>query len=358
MKKALVCLMLKCAHPFLAGSGKKKTVVSSIAGDFETLSGKDRATWNYVQTKQDFEHLRIFKGMYDAGKEFLSESSEVVRIPKVMHFIWIGSRPFPRASVENVRGWMAKHPDWTVKFWTDRQRPTPCPGMQTFMIQDLDFLKLKKCFQSSDNYGEKSDILRYEILYREGGIYIDHDVKCIKAFDPMISAYDLFCGIDMPYTSSLPSCIFPTNNLIGVRAGHPVLLKCMEMLSDQWDQIALDYPGTDVDAMLNRVLHRTFWMFGESIKQVGNQGGNRDIVFPAYYFDAPEDSLAIWARHLYSGAWHESESPFEKMVRQRLMLLAKKSNKILLFLGVATGLNALGLGILFVLLVKHLSARS
>jgi hypothetical protein len=163
-------------------------------------------------------------------------------------------------------------------------------------------------------------------------------------------AYDFYCGIDMPFTSSLPSCIFTTNNLIGVKPGHPIIMRCMEIVDEKWDQIEKDYPGKDRDAVLNRVLHRTFWLFGESIKQIGNQNDSRDIVFPAYYFDAPKEELAIYARHQYAGSWHETETPFEKMVRQRLMILTKKCNTIMLIIGVMSGLNILGFVALFVFL--------
>jgi hypothetical protein len=351
-KNMLKYLLILTFFLSLASCGKKKEWTKPSSDDFESLSGKDLPAWNYIQTKEDWEHLGIFKGIYEARKAYLFKAIAEQRIPKVVHFIWIGPKPFPRASVENVRGWMAKHPDWTFKFWTDRKRPLPCPGMELHLIKDLPFLKLQTCFLKSDSYGEKSDLLRYEILYREGGVYVDHDVKCMRAFDPLNQAYDFYCGIDMPYTSSLPSCIFPTNNLIGIRPNHPILFHCMETLAEKWDAIGEDYPGSDVDEVLNRTLHRTFWHFGEAIKRASNQENNRDIVFPAYYFDAPDDSLALWARHLYAGAWHEDKTPFEKMVRHRLMLLSKKSNKTLLFVGVLSGLNMCGFIALFSMLKK------
>jgi hypothetical protein len=352
MKKLLLLLLV------LASCHKKSAIKPPESNDFESLTGKGLPAWEYVQTKEDVEYLNFFKRIYELKEGLIGASDDFSRIPKVVHFIWIGPRPFPRESVENVRTWMAKNPGWTFNFWTDRQRPLPCPGMKVRMIQDLQFLKLRDCFAKSDNYGEKSDVLRYEILYQEGGVYADHDVKCFKAFDPLNKAYDFYCGIDMPYTSSLPSCVFTTNNLIGVKPEHPILMRCMEMLSEKWDQIEQEYPGTDRDAMLNRVLHRTFWMFGEAFKQVNNQGNNQDIVFPAYYFDAPNDELAIYARHQYAGSWHETESAFEKMVRQRLMTLTKKSNKILLFFGVVSVLNLMGLAAVVVLLRKTLRRGS
>lgn len=335
-----------------SGCGKKKTYQKPTSDDFESLTGKNLPTWQYVQTKEDFEHLGLFKALYESQKAYLTSASNEARIPKIIHFIWIGPRSFPRESVENVRTWMAKHPDWTVKFWTDRDRPLPVPGMQKMDIKDLQILKLRNCLQKSDNYGEKSDLLRLEILYQEGGIYVDHDVKCFKAFDPLNSAYDFYCGIDMPFRSSLPSCIYTTNNLIGVKPAHPIILRAMELIEKEWDPIQEAYPGTDHDAVLNRVLHCTFWLFGEAVKQVSNENGNRDIVFPAYYFDAPHDDLAIWSRHQYAGVWHENENPFEKMVRQRLMYLSKKSNKTLLFVGAMSALNIFGFITLFYMIRK------
>lgn len=345
MQKYLIWLLIACV--FLGGCQKKKSVRFPSSDDFESLTGKDLPAWTYVQTKEDFEHLEFFKRMYDLKKGLIGATDNAPRIPKIVHFIWIGPRPFPRESVENVRTWMAKNPGWTFNFWTDRQRPLPCPGMQLRKVQDLKFLKLRDCFSKSDNFAEKSDLLRCEILYQEGGVYVDHDVKCCKSFEPLNKAYDFYCGIDMPNTSSLPSCVFTTNNLVGVKPGHPILMHCMQNLAEKWDLIGEEYPGTDRDAVLNRVLHRTFWLFGEAVKQVSNQDGNRDIVFPAYYFDAPKDELAIYARHLYAGTWHETETKFEKMVRQRLMTITKKSNKILLFVGVISSINLIGLGVIY-----------
>lgn len=335
------------------GCRNKKEIQKPNSVDFEILCGKDLPSWKYIQTKEDVRHLQFFKALYDANREFLAAPDQQERIPKAVHFIWIGPRPFPRESVENVRTWMAKNPDWTFYFWTDRQRPLPAPGMQLRKVQELEMLKLKDCYDKSESYAEKSDLLRYEILYNEGGVYVDHDVKCMQAFDPINRAYDFYCAVEMPYTSSLPSCVFTTNNLIGSKAGHPILMRCMDLCAAQWDQIEADYPGVDRDSVLNRVLHRTFWLFGQSVMEMSNQMGNKDIVFPAYFFNAPKDELALYARHLYAGTWHETETPFEKMVRQRLMILSKKSNKTLLCIGVISALNLIGFALLFTMIRKQ-----
>jgi hypothetical protein len=227
--------------------------------------------------------------------------------------------------------------------------------MELVRVQDLQFLKLFECYKKSDNYAEKSDILRLEILYQEGGIYVDHDVKCLQSFEPLNKAYDLFCGMELPYPTSLSSSLLPTNNVLGARQGHTILRRCMDWLSDNWDRIEREYPGKDRDAVINRVAHRTFFALGECFKQFSNKEGNRDIAMPSFYFNAPEDKLAIYSRHLYKGTWFENESEFEKIVRERLVKITKKTNRLLLIFGIFSLLNAVGFTILF---LKHRGKKS
>lgn len=44
---------------------------------------------------------------------------------------------------------------------------------------------IQKAFDAATNFGEKSDILRYEILEKHGGVYADVDVACVQAFDSL-----------------------------------------------------------------------------------------------------------------------------------------------------------------------------
>ncbi|MFI5333811.1 MAG: glycosyltransferase family 32 protein [Chlamydiales bacterium] len=349
----VVVVSLSTAALFFGGAKRKAAPSVTASSNFESLMGQGTAKWQYVQTKQDFENLAFFKTLYESKKLLLEQKNTNPKIPHLLHFIWLGPKPFPRESVENVRSWMGKNPDWRVKFWSDRERPLPSPGMELHLIQDFQFLALQECYNKSDSYGEKSDLLRYEILFQEGGVYADHDVKCFRSFADLNNAYDFYSGMDMPFKSSLPSCILPTNNLIGASPHHPILKTCIDALKTKWDQIGSEYPGSARDEMLNRVLHRTFLLFGEAVMKANNLDGRQDIIFPAYYFDAPTENEALWAYHFYSGKWFEEESKFEKMVRERLMTITKKTNKLFLIVGVMSGLNLIGLCVLLFLFRKR-----
>ncbi len=310
--------------------------------------GRSFPAWQYVQTAEDFDNLHFFKSLYNVNIPFLDVRSASLRIPKIIHFIWIGPKPFPRESVENIRTWIGKHPDWIFKFWTDRDRPLPHKQMKMVKVQDFTFLKLRECYKKSDNYGEQSDILRYEILFQEGGVYVDHDVKCLRSFESLNEAYDLYCGMELPRKTSLSSSILPTNSIIGSKANHPILACSIDWLYENWDRIDEAYPGKDRDSVIDRVSHRTFQVLGESLKKLAGKNGNRDIAFPTYYFNAPDDKLALFARHYYQGTWFENETVFEKLVRERLMKISKKVNKLLLFFGAFSFFSLVGFAFLFI----------
>lgn len=348
MKKTISIL----AAVLLLTACQEKQETLSSQKDFESLMGMGLPAWEHVVTREDFDNLYFFKSLYEKQIPLLREKAKKLKIPRVIHFIWVGPQDFPIDSIGNVRSWIGKHPDWTVYFWTDRERPLPHPDMKRRFVQEVAWEKLSDCYDHTKNYAEKSDLLRYEILYQEGGVYVDHDVKCLKSFDEFNATFDLYCGLEVPFKTALSSSVFPTNNLIGARPCHPVLATCIDKVHERWDQVERDYPGDARDAVINRVAHRTFSAFGESLKAVGGTAGNRDIALPAFYFNAPKDALAIYARHQYKGTWFENETQFEKSTRERLMYLSKKSNRILLFCSLLTLLNLSIFGLLFTMTQK------
>lgn len=316
-------------------------------GDFNTLMGSNKSVWQFVKTHEDYENLQCFKELYERNKELQFLSTNQVKIPKVVHFIWLGPNPFPKDSIENVNSWVDEHPDWTFKFWTDRRRPLPNKKMELHSIADFKFQTLKDQFEESNNYAEKSDLLRYEILYQEGGLYVDHDVKCFKSFDPFHQGFDLYCGIEPPHEPVVSSSISVCNNVIGARAGHPVLKKCIDLIESRWETYSIAYPGEDKESIIYRVAHRSFAPFDMAMRELGGEGENKDIAFPAAYFNRIDEDFALFAHHYYASTWFADESKFEKNVRRRLVAISRKNNQILLFNGVILSANVLLFACLF-----------
>jgi mannosyltransferase OCH1-like enzyme len=90
------------------------------------------------------------------------------RIPMVFHFIWLGPKPIP---TQYITTWMTFHPKWQIIIWTDNNLPR-------LINQSL--------FEKSKVYAQKADILRYELLWNCGGIYVDIDFECLRNIESLI----------------------------------------------------------------------------------------------------------------------------------------------------------------------------
>lgn len=88
-------------------------------------------------------------------------------IPKIAHFIWLGDKSVP---TEYISRFHDLHPEWTVRTWKDG---------------DYSWLRNHDLFQMVPT-AQKADVLRYEILFRYGGVYLDVDVEALKSFDPLL----------------------------------------------------------------------------------------------------------------------------------------------------------------------------
>ena len=154
---------------------------------------------------------------------------------------------------------MANNPDWKFKFWTDRQRDAPCNGMETILIKKYPFPLLSRCYEPErGHWGEKSDVLRFEILYRLGGVYVDHDANCLQSFDGLHGAYDFYCGLEAPHPVVAGLSITAGNGVIGSRPGHPVVKEVIDLIDQRWDELALKYSGKDGFSKTQIVMERTY----------------------------------------------------------------------------------------------------
>ena len=123
----------------------------------------------------------FFKALYEQHPIGVVSPTDSLKIPKIIHQIWLGS-PFPEVYRNYQQSWLANHPDWEYYLWTDAD-------IAALGLENREF------YDTSNNYGERSDIARYEILYRFGGVYVDVDYECLKPLDKLHYQYDLYTGI-------------------------------------------------------------------------------------------------------------------------------------------------------------------
>ena len=133
------------------------------------------------------------------------------KIPKIFHQVWLGSE-YPKKYEKLKQTFIDNNPDWEFKIWTDKD------------VNKFDLVN-KKIFDKCKNMGSKSDIFRYEILYKFGGVYIDTDFICLKPFNDLLYL-DFFSGNGQV---SEPE-IF--NGLIGTTPKNRLIKKVIDSISE------------------------------------------------------------------------------------------------------------------------------
>ena len=101
-------------------------------------------------------------------------------IPKKLHFIWIGDDS--KRPVKCIDTWITKNPDYGVHIWDN----SSVTGEFWYNAKQLHEMLEKK------DYAGASDIMRYEILARQGGIYIDADSYCIRPLEDWLLECNAF----------------------------------------------------------------------------------------------------------------------------------------------------------------------
>ncbi|XBS68216.1 glycosyltransferase [Acerihabitans sp. KWT182] len=114
------------------------------------------------------------------------------RIPKILHYIWLGKSPLPAFAVCNIINSAVKNPDYEVKVWVENTAKIRSQlinaGYSSALISRVKFIEpnLPPIIQSVisregdhtqfANYAAASDVFRLYLLFREGGVYLDVDV--------------------------------------------------------------------------------------------------------------------------------------------------------------------------------------
>jgi len=170
-------------------------------------------TRSYAHSQEEQDNSPDWAKLRALYKKNYIQGASHQRIPKKIHQIWLGSE-LPEKYKRLTDTWRQFHPEWEYRLWTDK---------------DVDSITLEKrnIFNACNNNGMKSDILRYEILRQQGGIYIDTDFECLKPFDDLIYL-DFFTGI------AYDSNVILYNGLIATVPHHPVIEMCASSLNTSY----------------------------------------------------------------------------------------------------------------------------
>ena len=146
----------------------------------------------------------------DASKGTYIKSS-TPEIPKKLHYMWLGGNPIPDKLQKCIDSWKRFCPDYEIIEWNESN-------------YDIDKHPYMKQAYEAKAFGFVPDYARLDILYNEGGLYLDTDVELKRNIDDLLYQ-EAFCGVEKWQ-------IINFGGLSGSVKGHPTIKKFLDSRED------------------------------------------------------------------------------------------------------------------------------
>jgi FkbM family methyltransferase len=163
--------------------------------DFRTQRGEDekfktrKAVIEFLEKNQFYIFTRSNDNR-DYVRDHIFGEKKKNHIPNILHMIWVGDNPPPEYFYKNQKRWKELMPNWDFKIWTNSE-------IEKLNI-DSSYLKLiNKCL----NGAQKADLLKYYVVNKFGGYYVDADVEPERSLNEINSnGYNIILCHDLEIT--------------------------------------------------------------------------------------------------------------------------------------------------------------
>ncbi|MBQ8431575.1 MAG: glycosyl transferase [Clostridia bacterium] len=217
---------------------------------------------------------------------------------KKIHYCWFGGNPLSDIIKKCIASWKKECPDYEIIEWNESNFDIHC------------------CKYVEEAYNNKkwafvSDYARFQILYENGGIYVDTDVELIRSIS------------DLPHTFvGFESDKLVASGLIrGADIGDLICQKMME--SYQADRFVLDdgtFNTRTVCARETELLREYGLKLNGTLQTVAGT-----TVFPTEYF-CPKDFFTgalnitdnTYSIHHYDSSWYDEEDKYTFRLRKKI----------------------------------------
>lgn len=213
-------------------------------------------------------------------------------IPRVFHQIWINSKnPELPANFSAYRdGWLKKHPGWDYKLWN---------------LENLDFTPTRlELLSKTKSYAQMADILRYEILFRHGGIYLDTDFECLRCIEPILTGVQNFSCSEDGRSISI--------GILGAVPGSVYMQRCIDALPKELGLTSVSMetgPGLMTKVLLGQGIASDYTLFPQ-------------LWFYPYNWDEPDRAneafTEAYAVHRWAHSWKDTDKNIPTRIRRRL----------------------------------------
>lgn len=222
-------------------------------------------------------------------------------IPKIIHYIWFGGKPFPPKIKQCINSWKEYLPDYEFMLWDETSFDVSvCPFTQ----------------QAYENkkWAFVSDYVRVWALNEYGGWYLDTDIEILKPLSPY-EDNRLVLGTD--HDGALTA-------LMGSEKGHLFWSKVLNLYKTM---AFINEDGTFNLTVNNTYLQELLSEYGYIFQNKYQELDEGIRVYPDEYFHVADVELGTLnitqnsvAIHWHTLLWTSKTSHFARFVRKKIFI--------------------------------------
>lgn len=232
-------------------------------------------------------------------KKQIEQMSEIPKIQKVIHSFWFSGDKKPDIYQKCINSWHRACPGYEIREWN---------------MHNYDYTKNKFMKQAikAKKWAFASDYARLDVIYHQGGIYLDMDVELLHSMDSLLGNEAFFT--------------FDTQNDIDLgtfaaKAGNLLVKKMMEL----YDDIEFSPDMRSMNMLCQpRYIRTALKQYG--LKLDGNMQLIDGIVFLPRTYLVPQDSVVYelsamseetLAIHRYNAGWKNDDYRTKRIMNNR-----------------------------------------
>lgn len=181
-------------------------------------------------------------------------------IPAVIHYCWFGGRPIPRRLRSCIASWRRLMPNARIVQWDESN-------------YDVKAVPYVAAAYRAGKWAFVSDYARLDVVFREGGIYLDVDVELLKPLDPLLDDH-AFCARESPDQVN-------TGLAFGAVRGSEIIRR----LRDAY--LSYSFPSPPCTVLQSEILRGLGMVASSSVQKIDGM-----TIYPQEYFNA-KDSFGI-----------------------------------------------------------------
>ena len=221
-------------------------------------------------------------------------------IPKIIHYVWVGTAPKSDLVLKCIESWKKYCPDYTIREWNDE-----------------DVAKIKNAYMQEAFACKKwafvSDYLRLYALATEGGFYCDSDLEITAPIDKF-RKHHFVTG----YENWEERLFHPITAFMGAEKANPIVKDLLAKYDDLHFLTDGVMDQTTNTKRISDYFAKNFNLLPPYDETKATYLDKNSVVYPWFYFCTPKEDEPNYSIHHFNGSWVDPVEPYSRRVLLKL----------------------------------------